>query len=69
MIDQLLVHPNEISLDNTLYPNRSYTSLITAVFLEEIATYSMRDSIMISSGSLLLGRILSHMYTQAHLQQ
>ena len=67
-IDHLLIHPNDASLDNALYPNRTYTSLITAVFLEEIATYSMRDSIMISSGSLLLGRILSHMYTQAHLQ-
>ena len=37
--------------------------------IEEIATHSMRDSIMVSSGSLLLGKILTHIYTQANLQR
>ena len=69
VIDHLLLHPNDASLQNTVYPNRSFTCMITAVCIEEIATHSMRDSIMVSSGSLLLGKILTHIYTQANLQR
>jgi exopolyphosphatase/pppGpp-phosphohydrolase len=69
VIDHLLLQPNDPSLQDTLYPNRSHTCLVTSVFIEEIATHSMRDSIMTSSGSLLLGKILSHIYTQANLHK